>query len=116
VILAIEGGLRLGVSLLHDRRKHPAADVGECRADSWRDLGFVGLVRRSGFDDRRDRLLGLGATPEREQAERAVLIDGPRVGRRAVYLESIQHGQRVLIRRRQVELAGTGQRVLGEDR
>ena len=96
--LSIERRLRLRVLLLDDRRQHAAANGRERRSNAGRDVAGARLKRRLGGDDRFDGLLRVSRPAERQETERAVLLDGARLARRVIRRsQPVQHCQRIVV-------------------
>jgi hypothetical protein len=108
---ASNAAFRAGYFLLNHVRQYPLAHVAECGANTGRHVGRR-AVRRIPDDDRLDRALGFTGPAESQQAQRAILLDHPLLVRPAGVGQLAEHGQRVFIRRRRIQLAGRRERIL----
>ncbi len=108
-IFPIERALGVRVRLTSDLGQQLLARAGEDFLDPRRHIHRARRISRVGDDDRLDRLLGLGNPPERDQAERPILLD---FDRGVTPLQARQHGKCVLIRRRGIEVLRALERVL----
>ncbi len=117
VVLSIERRLGLHVFLLRQIGQQAPAHVAEGRAHARRDVVVGRVVRGVGRHDGFDGLRRLARLAERQQAERAVLIDGAVVIhlRDAARAQAIEGSQGVLVGGGRVQVASGGQRVLGEE-
>ena len=114
VVLPIVRGLGNRVLLLDDGWQDPPPHLGERRADARRHIGLARLIPGLDGDHRRDGLLGVGIAAKRQEAERAVLLNGSLLVRSVrSFAQLVEDDQRVFVRRRRVEIARRRQRIVG---
>ena len=107
IFLPVKCRFRARVLLLNDRGQHALPHPGKSRTQPRRHGGVGGTIQEVDGQHRFDRALGLGHASKREQAERPVLVDGHAIRRLAARrIEPAEHGQRVFVVRRCVEVAG----------